>query len=79
MGDVLRRIGDALSDLVDKVDKFIEEERAFFRGLRPYKGEHRKRKTKPHYGEWCDGCMAPSYNWRDCLDCKRWKDEEEDV
>lgn len=66
--EMIKRIGDSLSRIVDVIDRFIEEEIERFKSLVPYRGKHRKgRRTTP--GD-CDGCMGPSYDYRDCEECE---------
>lgn len=75
--DVLRKVGDAMSRVVEKVDKFIEEERAFFRGFKRYKPSHRKKTKIDNNISRCYGCMGAAFG--DCEDCERMQKEREEV
>ena len=40
---MIERIGDRLSDLIDRLDEFLDAEAAFFLRLIPYKGRRYKK------------------------------------
>ena len=74
---MVSKICDRLSECVDVVDRFVETEIQFFKSRAPYLGRHRKRiiKTDEEVNP-CDGCMAPSYDARDCEICERRRNEK---
>ena len=75
MKTIAQRIGDRLSEIIDRIDSFVDGEVEFLRGLIPYKGQHRKKWRQPDEdSDRCHGCMGAAFG--DCEDCERWRGEK---
>ena len=73
---LMGKLFDWLSDLIDKIDIWIDDEFAFFASKVPYFGRHYKSRIKidedvEFYRDRCYGCMAPSVEPEDCALCER--------